>query len=366
MKAAVLYEVGKPLEIKDLKIEKPKEGEVLVTMKAAGVCASDHHVIHGQIPYPTPIVLGHENAAIVEEVGPNVTNVKPGDSCITSFVSSCSECDYCRTGLGNHCSRHYSDPKTQHRQFDGTFRIRDNEHNEIYQMNKLGGFAEQQIVPASSLLVIPKEVPPEVAALIGCCVTTGLGGILNIDNIKAGSTVAVFGCGGVGLNIIQGAKMLNCLKVIAVDIFDHKLEFAYKFGATDVINAKSEDPVEKIRDITGGGVDYSFDSFGSSAIMKQAVESLSKRGTAALVGLASPSSDVAINMVDLVRNEKNIIGSFYGYGSPLVTMKKIVDMYLSGKVNIDDLVRKVFKLEEINEAFADIDKGEDGRGVIVF
>ena len=145
---------------------------------------------------------------------------------------------------------------------------------------------------------------------------------LNIDNIKAGSTVAVFGCGGVGLNIIQGAKMLNCLKVIAVDIFDHKLEFAYKFGATDVINAKSEDPVEKIRDKTGGGVDYSFDSFGSSSIMKQAVESLSKRGTAALVGLASPSSDVAINMVDLVRNEKNIIGSFYGYGSPLVTMKK--------------------------------------------
>ena len=366
MKAAVLYEVGKPLEIKDLIIDNPKESEVLISMKAAGVCASDNHVIQGQIPYPTPIVLGHENAAVVEEVGLNVTNVKPGDLVITSFVSSCSECDYCRTGLGNHCSRHYSNPSIQHKQFDGSFRLKDKKGTGIYQMNKLGGFAEQQIVPSSSLLVIPKEVPPEVAALIGCCVTTGLGAIVNLDNIKAGSTVAVFGCGGVGLNIVQGAKMLNCLKIIAVDIFDHKLEFAYKFGATNVINAKEEDPIKKINEITGGGVDYSFDSFGSPAIMKQAVDSLAKRGTAVLVGLASPSSDVNINMVDIVRNEKKVIGSYYGYGSPLVTMKKIVDMYLSGKINVDDLVRKVFKLEEINQAFSDIDKGEDGRGVIVF
>ena len=197
MKAAVLYEVGKKLEIKDLNIDKPKDGEVLISMKAAGVCASDHHVIHGQIPYPTPIVLGHENAGIVEEVGKNVNGIEVGDSCIMSFVSSCGNCIYCRTGLANHCSRHFSDPKVQHKLFGDTFRIHDDKDNGIFQMNKLGGFSEKQVVPADSLLVIPKEVPPEVAALIGCCVTTGFGGIVNLDNIKTGSTVAVYGCGGV-------------------------------------------------------------------------------------------------------------------------------------------------------------------------
>ena len=366
MKAAVLYEVGKKLEIIDLNIGKPNQGEVLVNMKAAGVCASDHHVIHGQIPYPTPIVLGHENAGVVEEIGENVQGIEPGDSVIMSFVSSCGNCVYCRTGLANHCSRHYSDPMVQHKLFDNTFRIHDQEDTGIFQMNKLGGFAEKQVVPADSLLVIPNEVPPEVAALIGCCVTTGFGGIVNLDNIKTGSTVAVFGCGGVGLNILEGAKSLNANKIIAVDISDHKLEFAYKFGATHVINAKNEDPVEKIREITDGGVDYSFDSFGSPIIMKQAVESLGRRGTASLVGLAHPKSDVDLNMVDLVRNEKKVVGSFYGYASPLVTMKKIVDMYLTGKINIEPLIRKKFMLSEINEAFEDIDKGEDGRGVIVF
>jgi S-(hydroxymethyl)glutathione dehydrogenase/alcohol dehydrogenase len=317
----------------------------------------------GEIPYPTPIVLGHEGAGTIKEIGPNVSSVKVGDRCIVSFISSCGLCKQCRSGFANHCEKHY---ENTHNQLDGTLRLTDQNDKEIYQMHKFGAFSELQVVPESSLFKIPDELSSSAAALIGCCVTTGLGGIINQENVPIGSTVAVFGCGGVGLNVIQGAKILNSTKIIAVDVFEHKLEFAYKFGATDVINAKSEDPVEKIKDITGGGVDYSFDSFGSSAIMKQAVESLSKRGTAALVGLASPSSDVAVNMVDLVRNEKNIIGSFYGYGSPLVTMKKIVDMYLSGKVNIDDLIRKVFKLEEINEAFADIDKGEDGRGVIVF
>ena len=157
MRAAVLYEVGKKLEIKDLNIDKPKDGEVLIDMKAAGVCASDHHVIHGQIPYPTPIVLGHENAGIVEEIGKNVNGIKVGDSCIMSFVSSCGKCVYCRTGLANHCSRHFSDPKVQHKLFGDTSRIHDEQDNGIFQMNKLGGFAEKQVVPADSLLVIPKE-----------------------------------------------------------------------------------------------------------------------------------------------------------------------------------------------------------------
>ena len=363
LKAAVLYEIGKSLEIKDLSIDDPKEGEVLIRMEAAGVCASDHHVIHGQIPYPTPIVLGHESAGVVEKVGKNVHNVKLGDRCTMSFVSSCGSCKYCISGLGNHCTRHFQDT---HRQFDGTLRLKDSDDQEIYQMHKLGGFSEKQIVPASSLLIIPEEVPMTVAALIGCCVTTGFGGIVNLDEVNSESTVAVFGCGGVGLNIIQGAKALNSKKIIAVDIHDHKLEFAYKFGATDVINARAEDSAEKIMEITGGGVDYAFDSFGSPLIMDQVFKSLGKRGTGVLVGIAPTDTNMNLDMVDFVRNEKKIVGSYYGYGSPIDTMRKIVDLYVSGKLDIEGLIRETFSLEQINEAFEDIEKGEDGRGVIVF
>ena len=290
--------------------------------------------------------MGHENAGVVEEIGENVQGIQPGDSVIMSFVSSCGNCVYCRTGLANHCSRHYSDPEVQHKLFDNTFRIHDQEDTGIFQMNKLGGFAEKQVVPADSLLVIPNEVPPEVAALIGCCVTTGFGGIVNLDNIKTGSTVAVFGCGGVGLNILEGAKSLNANKIIAVDISDHKLEFAYKFGATHVVNAKNEDPVEKIREITDGGVDYSFDSFGSPMIMKQAVESLGRRGTASLVGLAHPKSDVDLNMVDLVRNEKKVVGSFYGYASHWLKLKKYFKLNLQETNDLLYLLTMYGKVEK--------------------
>ena len=349
MKAAVLYEVGKKLEIIDLNIGKPKHGEVLVNMKAAGVCASDHHVIHGQIPYPTPIVLGHENAGIVEEIGENVEGIEPGDSVIMSFVSSCGNCFYCRTGLANHCSRHYSDPKVQHKLFDNTFRIHDQEDTGIFQMNKLGGFAEKQVVPADSLLVIPNEVPPEVAALIGCCVTTGFGGIVNLDNIKTGSTVAVFGCGGVGLNILEGAKSLNANKIIAVDISDHKLEFAYKFGATHVINAKNEDPVEKISEATGGVMaDLVVDLSSAPQVPGLCLDLVRYGGDVIWAGLKDRQAVPVVTDTAVMRG----ITIHGGAGGTNRSLRKAVEILNRKEFPTSLLLGEVFSINEIDDAMA--------------
>ncbi len=217
---------------------------------AAGVCASDIHVMHGTAILPLPVVLGHEGAGTVEEVGNGVTRVKPGDRCIMSFVSNCGHCRSCRSGNPNICD---TNALTGALQYDGTARLHDN-GTDVYQMAKVGLFAETIVAPQQACQVIPDEVPMGVAALIGCSVTTGVGAVINNPSAKAGMTVAVFGSGGVGLNVIQGAKLAGASRIIAVDIFDHKLEFSYKFGATDVVNSRETDPVEMIRDMTGGGV----------------------------------------------------------------------------------------------------------------
>ena len=355
VKGVVAKSKGDPVAIEMIEVPNPGPGEVLIDVKACGVCHTDLHYREGAINDEFPFLLGHEAAGIVEEVGEGVSDLNPGDFVILNWRAVCGHCRSCRRGRPWNCFATHN--ATQKMTLDS---------KELSPALGIGAFAEKTLVAAGQATKVNPAAKPEVAGLIGCGVMAGLGAAMNTGQVSRGDSVAVFGCGGVGLNILEGAKSLNANKIIAVDISDHKLEFAYKFGATHVVNAKNEDPVEKIREITDGGVDYSFDSFGSPMIMKQAVESLGRRGTASLVGLAHPKSDVDLNMVDLVRNEKKVVGSFYGYASPLVTMKKIVDMYLTGKINIEPLIRKKFMLSEINEAFEDIDKGEDGRGVIVF
>jgi len=241
------------MPIVELDQMEPKTGEVRVKMQAAGVCASDHHVMTGDNPTPMPIVLGHEGAGIVEAVGVGVNTVKVGDRCVLSFVPNCGHCRSCRTGLSNICD---TNRLTGTRQYDGTFRLHTSDGIEVHQFAKLGVFAESIIVPQQACYPMPDDVPMEVGALIGCSVTTGIGGVINQPGMLAGMTVAVIGTGGVGLNALQGAKLMNASKVIAVDIFDHKLEFAYKFGATHVINSKDQDPVAAIAELTDGGVDF--------------------------------------------------------------------------------------------------------------
>ena len=363
MKAAVLRKPSQRMDVEDLVQEEPNRGEVRVRMMAAGLCASDHHVIEGMIEYPLPIVLGHEGSGIVESVGDGVESVDAGDAVILSFAPSCGRCQSCRIGNGHLCDTHR---ETSSLHFDGTTRLRDSGGLGVYQMQKLGVFAESQVVPEQACFRIEAPMPWESAALVGCAVTTGVGGVLNAPDIGAGATVAVFGCGGVGLNVIQGARLLNASRIIAVDVIGHKLEFAYKFGATDVLNARDCDPVEAILDLTGGGVDYAFDSFGNPAVIAQALGSIRKAGTAVLIGLPALGEEAPVDMVDMVRNQKRLVGSFYGSAPPHESFRRLLDFYRKGKLDIDSLVTRRYSLEEINEGFAAMARGEDGRGVITF
>lgn len=363
MKAAVLYEYNKPIEIKDIQQDPPKSGEVLVKMGVAGICASDDHILRGQISLmPLPVVLGHEGAGTVIEVGAGVRNVKPGDRCILAYVSHCGNCRPCRTGTLQICETYRS---TGGAQFDGTYRLHDGD-TDILQLAKLGVFAEYAVVPAQACHIIPDSVPFEVGALVGCSVTTGIGAVINNPNAQAGMTVAVFGCGGVGLNVIQGARLLNASKIIAVDILNHKLEFTYKFGATHVLNAKEVNIPEAIKEITDGGVDMAFDSFGGAIPTADALASVRNAGTAVVIGLAPDGVTAPIDMIDLVRGQKTLMGSFYGSTSPHETFDKLLDFYLKGKIDVEGLVTRRYHLDDINKGFDGFINGEDGRGIIPF
>ena len=362
MKAAVLFETNHPMEIKDLAQDPAKSGEVRVKVGAAGVCASDRHVMTGSSILPLPVVLGHEAAGTVEEVGEGVTRVKPGDRCILSFVSNCGHCRTCRIGLPNICETNL---ETGASQYDGTTRLHDGE-SDIYQMGKLGAFAEYMVVPQQACQPIPDEVPFSVGALIGCRVTTGVGAVINSPAARPGISVAVFGCGGVGLNVIQGARLVGASRIIAVDIYDHKLEFSYKFGATDIINSREVDPMEAIKELTGDGVDMALDSFGNADVLAGAVRALRRGGTAVSIGLAPVGATTPIDIVDMIRGQKTLVGSYYGSVSPHETFKKLVDYYLKGRIDIDSMLTRTYTLEQVNEGFDAIAAGEDGVGIINF
>jgi len=349
--------------IEDLVQQEPQAGEVLVKMGAAGVCASDHHVIHGTAIVPLPCVLGHEGAGTIEAVGPGVTGLKPGDRCILSFVINCGHCRMCRTGHPQLCD---TNAITGARQFDGTTRLRDANGAEVFQMSKIGVFSERIVAPAQACFPIPEEVPMEVAALMGCSVPTGYGTVVNAPGVKPGMTVAVFGVGGVGLNAVQAARIMNASRIIAVDISESKLEFATRFGATDRVDASAGDPVEQIRDLTGGGVEFAFDTFGSGETTRQAVDSLGKNGLAVIAGLAPLGDHAPIDLVDLVRRQKRVMGAYYGSASPHESFRTVVELYLRGELLGDELVQRRYPLDEINEGFEALERGENGRGVIVF
>ena len=362
MKAAVQYEFGQPTRIVDLLQDPPKAGEVLVKLGAAGICHSDRHLMLGNAVTPLPVAMGHEGAGTVSEVGEGVTRVSSGDRCILSFVSNCGYCRTCRSGLPNICETNL---ETGGRQFDGTARLHDGDVD-VNQMGKLGVFGEFAVVPQQACHPIPASVPMDVAALIGCCVTTGFGAVVNSPAARAGMTVAVFGCGGVGLNVIQGARLAGASRIIAVDIYDHKLEFSYRFGATDVINSREVNPVEAIKELTGDGVDMALDSFGSTAVVADAVKSLRRGGTAVMIGLVPVGETAPVDVVEMIRAQKSLVGSYYGSASPHETFKKAVDFYLQGKLDVEGLITRRYQLEQLNEGFDAIERGEDGRGVIMF
>ena len=361
MKAAVLYEYGQPLALEEVELDPPMAGEVRVHIAAAGICRSDLHFMRGEARINLPAVLGHEGSAVVAEVGPGVTSVKPGDHVILSFVPNCGHCHFCTIGRTNLCDQNAA---TSGMLFDGTTRLHSGAQR-ITHMGKVACFAQEAVVPETGCILIDSDFPMAQAALIGCSTTTGVGAVIFNAKVEPGSTVAVIGCGGVGLNVIQGAKLVNASKIIAVDINEGKLEFAMRFGATHTVNPTQQDAVKSVREITDGlGADYTFEVFGSSETVTMAYNAARKGGTVVVVGLAPIGDDAAIDPVSLVRQEKTLKGCYYGSSRPSIDMYRMVDLYRSGKLDLDGLVTRHYSLDQVNQAYDDLERGDVGRGVI--
>jgi S-(hydroxymethyl)glutathione dehydrogenase / alcohol dehydrogenase len=364
-RAAVLFEVGKRLEIREVDVERPRAGEVLIKMAAGGVCHSDLHVMTGHLVAALPAILGHEGSGVVADVGPGVTSVKPGDHVIPLWRLSCGQCEHCSDGRPALCAAGTQIRMTG-RLLDGTTRFR-LDGGEIKHFAGVSSFAEYSVVPEAAVLKIPDELPLDRAALLGCAVITGVGAAINCARVRPGASVVVFGTGGVGLNVVQGARLAGAEKIVAVDLLDRKLEFARRFGATHTVNGSSGDPVAQVRALTGGrGVDYAFEVVGTPKTMRQAWDCLAKRGMAVVVGVTPMTTEVAVPVMSLVYEERVLTGSVYGSSRPRLDIPKLIDLYRSGRLLLDELLTRTYPFAEINEAYAALERGEVARSVVTF
>jgi S-(hydroxymethyl)glutathione dehydrogenase/alcohol dehydrogenase len=359
MKAAVFREVNKPMEVEDVDVAKPGPREVLIRTAAAGVCHSDLHFFNGTYPGQLPIVLGHEAAGIVEQVGSAVSYVKPGDHVITCLSVFCGTCEFCLTGHMTLCQ----EPALR-RGKDEAPRLAKG-GNKMNQFANLGSFAEFMLVHEHAVAKIRNDMPLDRAALIGCAVTTGVGAVIHTAKVEPGASVVVIGAGGVGLSCINGAAIAGAGRVIAVDTVPSKLELARKFGATDVVNPKDGDAVAAVQEITSGGAHYTFEAIGLKATAEQAFQMLRRGGTATIIGMIPPGQMVAIHGPELLW-EKKLQGSFMGSNRFRVDMPRFVDFYLQGKLHLDDMISRRIGLKDVNDAFKQIESGEVARSVIVF
>src|SRR5437763_1200688 len=363
MKAAILYEANTPLQVVEVEQQGPQSGEARVRVKAAGICHSDWHIMNGDWPLPLPMALGHEAAGIVEEVGPGVANVKPGDHVIFSFRPQCGRCLYCSLGRSILCDGHKS---ARFAMLDGSHRLRRDGQN-INQMARIGTFSEFVVCPAEMLVPIRKEMPWPQAALVGCCVPTGVGAVTSCARVPAGSSVLVIGCGGVGLNVVQGARLAGANPIIACDLRNNKLGYARNFGATHTVNATAENAVERVREMTEGlGVDYAFDAIGSEQTALQVIDAVAPGGRAVLVGIPAFATRAPINPSQIVYGEKVISGTYYGSVRPNIDFPILADLDLEKKINLDDLISRTYRFDEINQGFALMLAGEVARGIVVF
>ena len=359
----MLHEPGRPLVVQEIELLEPLEGEVLVRIEAAGVCHSDLHWMLGHASCPLPVVLGHEGCGTVVSVGAGVTSIAPDDRCVLILRPNCGRCDYCTVGRPMLCNGRTNPDGTL---FDGTTRIRLLDGTVGYHYGRLSCFAEHAVIPEEQLLPIRRDIAADRAALVGCAVITGFGAVMNTAKVEVGSDVAVLGCGGIGLNVLQAARMVGARRIIAVDLDDRHLGFARQFGATDTINGRTDDPVARIRELTGGGVHYAFDAFGSPGTMEQAFAAVRAGGTAVQIGLAPEGATGRISPFELALEEKTLKGSFMGSSRPRVDMPRLLDLYRLGRLDLDGLVTRTYTLDEINEAYDDLQAGKLARGVITF
>ncbi len=359
MKAAIFREVNQPMEIEEVQVSKPGPREVLIRTSAAGVCHSDMHFFNGTYPGQLPMILGHESAGVVEQVGSDVHYVKPGDHVITCLSVFCGHCEHCLTGRMSLCQ----EPETK-RDTKDEQRVSDN-GKPLQQFANLGSFAEMMLVHEHAVAKIREDMPMDRAALIGCGVTTGVGAVIHTAKVEPGATVAVIGCGGIGLSCINGAAIAGASRIIAVDMVPSKLDLARKFGATDTINGRENDPIEAVKELTGGGVHYAFEAIGLKQTAEQAFGMLRNGGTATVIGMIPPGDMVTLHGPDFLM-EKKIQGSFMGSNRFRVDMPRFVDFYMQGRLHLDDLVSAHIGLKDVNEAMQQLETGEIARNVIMF
>lgn len=362
-KAVVCREWQAPLQVEKIQVDPPRHGEIMIKLSACGVCQSDLSAATGQIPFPAPLVLGHEGAGIVVELGEGVTDFKVGDHVVTTFIHMCGKCSYCSRGRPVLCERaaqaHYNLP-------DGTVRTHDANGVPLNVFGAVGVMAEYATIHVNNAVKIDPGIPLAAAALVGCAVMTGVGSVFNTAKLEPGSSAAVFGCGGVGLNAIQGCVIAGAETIIAVDTNAEKLAIARQFGATHVIDASIEKNVVKAIKQISGGVDYAFECVGIGAIVEQAYASLGRAGSAISMGVASPADTTTIRTLSLAADERSLKGCWYGSARPQHDFPKLLSLYRSGQLKLDELVTRTYSIDEAIQAFEDMQSGRNARGVIVF
>jgi len=359
MKAAVCYEFGKPLVVEDVELVPPGKGEVKVRLAATAVCHSDIHDIKGELPGKLPFVGGHESAGYVDEVGEGVTSVKPGDPVVVSLLKSCGKCFFCITGLPHLCETRMAPP--------GVPALRNKKGQPLAQKGGVAGFAQYVLVNESQVMVVPKEMKLDRAALLACGVITGFGAVVNRARVKPFQSVVVIGTGGVGINAIQGAAYAGAYPIIAVDVLDTKMKTAMDFGATHTVNAKRDDAVDAVRKLTSGrGADYVFITVGSVAAIRQGLSMSGPRGNTVIIGLPPVKDMLSISPLELIGAEKTISGGFMGSTNLKVDIPRLIALYQAGRLKLDEIITARYPLGRINEAIASTEKGEALRNVIMF
>jgi len=362
IEAAILWEQGQPLSVEVADLDPPGPGEVLVEVKAAGVCHSDLHPARGDWPMKTPVVLGHEGSGIVRDVGPSVTSLQPGDHVVLSWSPACGTCPPCLEGRAVLCDR-VEKVTYRNKLPSGGMRLHARD-KDIAPFLGTACFSDFVVIPAEGAIRVPRDVPFDALATLGCAVITGVGAVTNAARVPPGSRVAIIGAGGVGLNVVQGAAISKCDAIIAIDLRPVPLALAKQFGATHTVDASSDVPAA-VRELSNGrGVDYVFDTVGSPATLTSALACARKGGTVVLTGLARGDSQAAFPMFPFVMQEKRLIGSVYGSGQPTRDIPHLVSLYEEGRLKLKELVTRTYALGQINDALTALAASDGARGVI--
>ena len=366
-RAAVFREIGAPVSIEHIVLDPPEATEVLVRIAAVGLCRTDYHVMRGERRVAMrPMVLGHEAAGVVEQIGSAVSGIKPGDHVILTFIPACGKCHWCGKGLHHLCAE--GARITQGPQLDGTYRRRDHEGHAVGAFCMIGAFAERAVVDQASVVVIDKDIPFDLASLVACGVPAGVGAARQRARVQPGDSVLVVGCGGDGMNVVQGARLCGATTIIAADIVPAKLDWAREFGATHGVNAQGEALTRAVLELTGGiGVSHAFVCIDPPSTLLPAFRATAKGGNVVVTAL-TPDTVTEINIppLELFVTQKAIMGAVYGFSSPRLQIPELLGLYRNGALKLRELITRRYRLDEINQGYADLEAGRNLRGVVLF